>query len=79
MSLRDEKNKYEIYKKNASKNEYRCMNCCRTIYIPIGKDKKLCPTCGQMIERNEKNNIENISIINRLKIGYYHYQKNKEM
>ena len=54
MSFREEQREYANYKKNASKNQYRCKNCCRTIYIPRDKEKSLCPSCGQMIEKNEK-------------------------
>lgn len=78
MSIRDEKIKYENYKRNASKNQYRCMNCYRTITIPKFRDKQLCPSCGKMIERNEKYNIENIMIISRLQRSYYHFKKTKE-
>lgn len=78
MSIRDEQIKYDNYKNSASKNQYRCMNCYRTITIPKFRDKQLCPSCGQMIERNEKNNIENIMIISRLQRSYYHFKKTKE-
>ena len=78
MSIRDEQIKYDNYKNSASKNQYRCMNCYRTITIPKFRDKQLCPSCGQMIERNEKYNIENIMIISRLQRSYYHFKKTKE-
>ncbi len=78
MSIRDEQIKYDNYKNSASKNQYRCMNCYRTITIPKFRDKQLCPSCGKMIERNEKYNIENIMIISRLQRSYYHFKKTKE-
>lgn len=78
MSLKDEQIKYDNYKNSASKNQYRCMNCYRTITIPKFRDKQLCPSCGKMIERNEKYNIENIMIISRLQRSYYHFKKTKE-
>lgn len=78
MSIRDEQIKYDNYKNSASKNQYRCMNCYRTITIPKFRDKQLCPSCGHMIERNEKYNIENIMIISRLQRSYYHFKKTKE-
>ena len=78
MSIREEKTKYDNYKNSASKNQYRCMNCYRTITIPKFRDKQLCPSCGKMIERNEKYNIENIMIISRLQRSYYHFKKTKE-
>lgn len=75
MSLRDEQREYTNYKKNASKNQYRCKNCCRTIYIPKNKDKSLCPSCGQMVEKNEKNNISHIMDIQRLQVTYLKFQR----
>ena len=79
MSIREEKTKYDNYKDSASKNQYRCLNCCRTVTIPKGKNSNLCPSCGQMIERNEKYNIENIMLKSRLQRSYYHFKKTKEM
>lgn len=74
MISKREKKEYDRFKNSASKNQYRCMNCCKTVYIPRGKDKVLCSTCGQMIERNEKTNIEHITMISRLQRSYYHFQ-----
>lgn len=77
MSIRDEQIKYDNYKNSASKNQYRCMNCCKTVYIPRGKDKVLCSTCGHIIERNDKTNIEHITMISRLQRSYYHFNSKR--
>ena len=75
MGLREEQREYANYKKNASKNQYRCVNCCRTIYIPKNKDKSLCPSCGHMVERSEKYNISHIMDIQRLQVTYLKFQR----
>ena len=76
MSFREEQMKYKNYKSNASKNQYRCINCGRTINIHRSVDKALCPSCGKIIERNEKYNIEYISRMEFLKTRYYHFKRN---
>lgn len=75
MSFREEQMKYKKYKSNVSKNQYRCANCGRTINIHRSVDKALCPSCGKIIERNEKNNIEHITFISRLQMSYYRFQR----
>lgn len=76
ISKRDKK-EYDRFKNSASKNQYRCMNCCKTVYIPRGKDKVLCSTCGHIIERNEKTNIEHITMISRLQMRYHYFNSKR--
>lgn len=75
MNIRIEQERYNRHKNEISKNQYRCNTCGHTVYIHPTKDKVLCECCNKYIERNEKYNISHITLISRLQVTYYHFQR----
>ena len=68
---------YDKHKSSIAKNQYRC-NCGHSVYINPHCDKYICKYCGNYVYRNEKNNIEYITLISRLQMSYIKFLK-KEM
>ena len=66
---------YSKIKEDKSQNEYRCVHCYHTVYIHPTKEKVLCEFCNRYIERNEKYNISHITLISRLQVTYYNFQR----
>lgn len=76
MNLKEEQKLYGKLKTKRSKNEFRCRTCGHTVYIHPTKEKHLCEFCNRYIYRDEKNNISYISLLERLKVRYIHFQRN---
>lgn len=75
MNIRIEQERYNRHKNEISKNQYRCNTCGHTVYIHPTKEKVLCEFCNRYIERNEKYNISHITLISRLQVTYYNFQR----
>ena len=75
MNIKLEQERYNRHKNEISKNEYRCKTCGHTVYIHPSKNKVLCEFCNKYIERDEKYNISHITLISRLQVTYYHFQR----